>query len=162
MKKCTSNRNDNNFNDCKIAREDFSKEILKKKSITWANFVGILEKDSQEVTEVTMNVQNITKRTNSEHKKKYRDARTEETELRLLQHEEREVQREAIKRLKCSKAAEHEGISEEMIKHICNNDEGLMLELFNKAWKGRTALADWVMGIIVPTTKKGDKTDCKN
>ena len=65
---------------------------------------------------------------------------------------------EAVKKLKCGKAAGSNGIAPEMVKVACKDQlfREHLLDLIQSAWKERRVPQQWVDAILVPVPKKGE------
>ena len=68
----------------------------------------------------------------------------------------------AIKSLKCGKAAGMDNITAEVLKVDVNLVADVLHPLFIQIWEQESFPIDWQEGIIVKLPKKGDLTDCNN
>lgn len=68
----------------------------------------------------------------------------------------------ALRMLKCGKAAGHDKISPEMLKYMGPVSERILLNIINEAWKTKSIPQDWEVAVIIPIFKKGDNRECNN
>ena len=71
---------------------------------------------------------------------------------------------EAVKKLKCGKAAGSNGIAPEMVKVACKDQlfREHLLNLIHCAWKESKVPQQWVDAILVPVPTKGELSLCDN
>ena len=73
------------------------------------------------------------------------------------------ISREEVERIiKKGKAAGEDGIPVELIQAAGSVAVGLLLEIFNEAYKTERIPREWQEGLVCPILKKGDKTACEN
>jgi hypothetical protein len=109
---------------------------------------------------------NPTKTNRESTEKKNSKRRKNKTEINNERNSDNEITltevQEAIKSIKNGKAAGHDGITPEMIKHLGGNGTQILLEIFRKAWAEGKIPHDWEIGVLIPIYKKGDRLDCNN
>jgi hypothetical protein len=109
---------------------------------------------------------NPTKTNRESTGKTVKEGRKNKTEINNERNRENEITlteiQEAIKSIKNGKAAGHDGITAEMIKHLGGNGTQILLKIFRKAWAEGKIPHDWEIGVLIPIYKKGDRLDCNN
>jgi hypothetical protein len=109
---------------------------------------------------------NPTKTNRESTGKTVKEGRKSKTEINNERNRENEITltevQEAIKSIKNGKAAGHDGITPEMIKHLGGNGTQILLKIFRKAWAEGKIPHDWEIGVLIPIYKKGDRLDCNN
>ena len=64
--------------------------------------------------------------------------------------------------LKPGKAVGADNLSNEMISSLVETHPKLILKLFNSILTTSVVMPEWLMGLIVPIYKKGDKSEPSN
>ncbi|BHF84380.1 hypothetical protein SprV_0902753100 [Sparganum proliferum] len=69
---------------------------------------------------------------------------------------------DAIRNLRNNMAPGEDGIPVEIFKSCVDTLAPWLHEVIERAWRDEVVPDDWVLGILVPILKKGDKTRCEN
>jgi hypothetical protein len=67
-----------------------------------------------------------------------------------------------IRKMKMGRAAGHDGITPEQIKHMENYGKEPMHKLLNLVWKKKCVAEEWKIAVIIPIFKKGNNRKCHN
>jgi hypothetical protein len=104
---------------------------------------------------------NPTKTNRESTEKTVKEGRKNKTEINNERNSDNEITltevQEAIKSIKNGKAAGHDGITPEMIKHLGGNGTQILLEIFRKAWAEGKIPHDWEIGVLIPIYSERQK-----
>ena len=80
----------------------------------------------------------------------------------LVKEPSQEEMEKAICILKINRAPGEDDITAELIKNACQELKTRLYALICKIWRDEKMPDDWIIGLIVPLFKKGDKMKCEN